>query len=105
MSPVVDVPARSRFEIQSDGQPAGFVDYRARQGELTLLHTEIDDAFEGQGLGSALVRGVLDTARERGLAVLPECQFVRGWIAKHPDYTDLVPADQRERYELSARPD
>ena len=44
----------------------------------------------GQGLGGVLVRAALDRARERGLAVLPQCPFVRGWIAKHPDYADLV---------------
>ncbi len=38
--------------------------------------------------------------RDRGLAVLPDCPFVRGWIAKHPDYADLVPADRRADYDL-----
>jgi predicted GNAT family acetyltransferase len=46
------------------------------------------------------VRGALDTARARRLAVLPECPFVRGWIAKHPDYVDLVPEAERGRFDL-----
>ena len=40
-------------------------------------------------------------ARERGLAVHPDCPFVRGWIAKHPEYVDLVPADEHARYGLA----
>jgi predicted GNAT family acetyltransferase len=97
---VLDVPERSRFEIHTGGKPAGFVAYRARPGEITFTHTEIDDAFGGRGLGGALARAALDAARSRGLAVLPECPFVRSWIAKHPDYVDLVPVEQRERLGL-----
>jgi predicted GNAT family acetyltransferase len=65
-----------------------------------FVHTEIDDAFEGRGLGSILVRAALDAARSRGLAVRPDCPFVRGYIARHPEYLDLVPADLRPRVGL-----
>jgi predicted GNAT family acetyltransferase len=95
---VVDQPDRSRFEIHVDGEPVGLVAYRLHDGTITFLHTEIDDTYEGQGLGGTLVREALDAARARGLAVLPECPFVRGWIQRHDDYVDLVPADQRARF-------
>jgi predicted GNAT family acetyltransferase len=66
-----------------------------------FTHTDIDDAFEGRGLGSTLVRAALDTARERGLAVRPDCPFVRAYVAKHPDeYLDLVPEELRPRLDL-----
>ena len=97
---VTDVPERHRFEIVVDGERAGLAGYRAAPGRITFTHTEIDDAFEGRGLGSTLVRAALDTARERGLAVRPECPFVRSYIARHPDYVDLVPEDERERFAL-----
>ena len=97
---VVDAPERSRFEITADGTPAGFAAYRLRDGLITFTHTEIDDAFEGRGLGGRLVRAALDAARDRGLAVHPACPFVWSWIAKHPDYRDLVPESDRPRYDL-----
>jgi predicted GNAT family acetyltransferase len=87
---VHDVPDRNRFEIHVDGRRAGLVAYRLAPGVITFTHTEIDDAYGGQGLGGVLVRAALDAARDRGLAVLPQCPFVRGWIAKHADYADLV---------------
>jgi uncharacterized protein len=98
---VVDVPERSRFEISSGGEPAGFAEYRTRPGVLTFTHTVVDEAFGGRGLGGALVRAALDSARERGLAVRPACPFVRAWIAKHPDYVDLVREADRPRYGLA----
>jgi predicted GNAT family acetyltransferase len=94
---VLDVPDRSRFEIHVDGRSAGFAAYRMKDPRLMVFtHTEIDDAFEGRGLGSTLVRGALDTARRRGLAVRPDCPFVRAYVARHPDdYLDLVPVELR----------
>ena len=97
---VVEVADRHRFEIRVDGRRAGLVAYRLDPGEITFTHTEIDDAFGCQGLGGVLVRTALDTARSRGLAVLPSCPFVRSWIARHEDYLDLVPADRRGEFDL-----
>jgi uncharacterized protein len=99
---VVDRPERHRFEILADGEVAGFSDYQLGPGEIMFIHTEIDDAYEGEGLGSVLVRHALDAAREQELAVLPLCPFVRGWISRHDDYLDLVPAWARRKYDLPA---
>lgn len=89
---VVDAAERSRYEIRLDGEVVGFAAYRRVPGGIRFTHTEISDAVAGRGLGGVLVRAALDSARERGLAVHPDCPFVRGWIAKHPEYADLVPA-------------
>ena len=99
---VADAPERSRFEIHVDGEKAGFAAYRMKDPRLMVLtHTEIDDAYEGRGLGSTLVRAALDAARDRGLAVRPDCPFVRAYVARHPDdYLALVPEDLRPRLGL-----
>jgi predicted GNAT family acetyltransferase len=94
---VTENPGRSRFEITVDGEPAGFAEYHRYRDQLALIHTEIDPRFEGRGLGGVLARGSLDAARAQGLAVLPFCAFIRGWIGKHPEYTDLVPENERAR--------
>jgi uncharacterized protein len=97
---VLDVAGRSRFEIHVDGRLAGYAAYRTRRGTITFTHTVIDGEFEGQGLGGKLVRAALDAARAQGLAVLPQCPFVRSWLRKHEDYVDLVPEDERPRFGL-----
>ncbi len=90
---VQDVPGAERWQAVVDGADAGFASYRRSQGTMTFLHTVVDPAFEGRGVGSALVRTALDAARAEGLAVVPRCSFVRGWIASHPDYQNLVAQD------------
>jgi uncharacterized protein len=98
---VTDNPGASRFDVIVDGEVAGSAFYRLEDDALAFTHTEVDDRFEGQGLGSRLAAGALDEARARGLAVHPYCPFIRGYIARHPDYLDLVPEGERSRFGLA----
>ena len=40
--------------------------------------------------GTKLIEGTLKLVRSRGLKVIPRCDFVRAYIAKHPEYRDLL---------------
>src|SRR5436309_4836793 len=70
---------------------------RIRPGVVELIHTEIDPAFEGRGLGTRLIAGALDDIRARGLELIPTCPFVRAYLRRHPEQRDLVvrPSDRR----------
>jgi predicted GNAT family acetyltransferase len=87
---ITDRPDQEHYEISVDGTRAGLAAYEIEGDVITFTHTEIDDAYEGQGLGGKLARYALDDARLRGLRVRPRCPFIRSWIRRHPDYQDLV---------------
>ena len=87
---VADNPEAARYEITVDGERAGFVTYRQSPGVITFLHAEVHPSRERRGLGSQLVRGALDDARARGLAVRPVCPFVQWFVETHTEYHDLV---------------
>jgi predicted GNAT family acetyltransferase len=89
---VTDRPDQLRYEIEVDGEVAGFLLYRREPGVLELVHTDVDPRFEGKGVGAALVQGALDDIRARGLKLRPFCPFVAKYIQRHPDYQDLVAA-------------
>jgi uncharacterized protein len=97
---VSDAPERKRFEVRVDGELAGSLVYRAREGLVALIHTEVEPAYEGRGLGGRLARFALDRARAEGVAVLPFCPFVNDWIKRHREYVDLVPAQYRPSFDL-----
>lgn len=99
---VVDDAEAGRFELRVDGELAGYAEYRHEDGALAFTHTVVEPAHEGQGVGSALARAGLAAAREHGHAVLPYCPFIRGWLVKHPDEADLVPAARRAEFGLPA---
>ena len=83
--------AQHRYEAHLDGELAGFAEYVERDGVVVMTHTEVDDRYEGHGVGSALVRYALDDLRADGSRrVAPRCPFVAAWIEKHPEYADLV---------------
>jgi predicted GNAT family acetyltransferase len=97
---VADNAGEARYEIHSDGELAGFVTYRLKTGLIELVHTEIEEEFEGHGLGSRLISFALDDARKRNLAVLPFCPFVNDYIQRHRQYVDLVPEGRRGDFGL-----
>ncbi len=84
-------PDRSRFElVSSDDHVAGQLVYEDRGGTLVLVHTEIEDGHAGEGLGSRLVRGALDTFAQSGRPVLAECEFVQAYVKRHEEYAERV---------------
>ena len=97
---IADAPERQRFEASLDGETVGFLIYRSRPRMLALIHTEVEDRFEGHGIGGRLARFALDHARAEHLDVLPFCPFVEKWMERHREYVDLVPPDYRANFGL-----
>ena len=83
-----DNPELSRFEMDEDGILAG-ANYRLAGNVITFTHTEVLPQARGHGLASRLIAGALEAVRARGLKVIAHCSFVRGFLAKHPEYHDL----------------
>jgi predicted GNAT family acetyltransferase len=81
---VVDNPEKHRYELWLGDRLAGEIRYGHKDGELVLVHTEIDRDLEGQGLGNVLVQGALDDLRERGIEYRVVCPFVAAYLRRHP---------------------
>ncbi len=91
MTPVVtDNEEARRYEARLGAELAGFLNYRLRDGEIVLVHTDVGQAYEGQGVGGALAKFALEDARARRLRVTPQCPFVRSWLKRHPEYEDVL---------------
>jgi predicted GNAT family acetyltransferase len=88
---VTDNEAEQRYEARVGGELAGSAYYDTADDLIVFTHTEVDDAFEGKGVGSALAKAALDDVRADGRRrVIPRCPFIKGWIDRHPDYRDLL---------------
>jgi predicted GNAT family acetyltransferase len=86
-----DNPSKQRYEARVDGELAGFAEYELGDGVITFVHTVVEDAYEGEGVGSSLARDALDAVRRDGeLRVVAKCEFIKEWIERHPDYQDLL---------------
>ena len=88
-SDVRDNAAKSRFEVEVEGHTA-IADYRLKDGVITFTHTEVPEVLGGRGIGTALIKARLSSARARGLKVVPVCPFFKAYIDKHPEEQDLL---------------
>jgi len=91
---------RHRYEAWQGDTLAAYVEYSPLANGLLFSHTEVMPAFEGQGVGSAIARHVLDDARAQGQQVIPACQFIAGYIRRHGEYLDLVSEASRRAFKL-----
>lgn len=81
-----------RFEVQL-GDDIGFITYRKlRNGTYVLLHTEVPAAYNGQGVAGKLTHDALEMIRAEGGKAVPECEYVKHYLERHPEYDDLVVA-------------
>ncbi len=88
---VTNNEAEHRYEARLDGELAGAAYYDSAGDLIVFTHTEVEEAFEGHGVGSTLARGALDDVRADGRRkVIARCPFIKGWIDRHPDYRDLL---------------
>ena len=86
--------AGGRYVLEEEG-PDGthvvaFTEYREAHGRLLFPHTEVDPAHEGQGLAGRVVKGALDDVHTQGRKIVPLCPYVRRYVERHPEYSDLV---------------
>lgn len=83
--------AAARYELRIGGRVAGVAQYRREGDTICFTHTEIDSAYEGQGLGSRLAAYALDDVKSRGLKADPRCPFMAGFIERHEqEYGGMV---------------
>jgi uncharacterized protein len=89
VSAVRDNNALSRFELDADGITA-LANYQVAGKVMTFTHTEVPPQARREGIASRLIEGALKAVRARGLKIVPRCSFVRAYLGKHPEDSDLL---------------
>lgn len=83
-------PEAKRFVADVEGGEAELRYLRPVGDVVAFVHTEVPEAAEGGGVGSALAKAALTWARAEGLRVQPLCPFVAAYIERHPEWQGLV---------------
>ena len=88
---ITDNRSANRFAAHLDGRLAGYAEYQLTDQLMVFTHTEVDPAFEGRGVGSAIARSALDAlAADGSRKALAVCPFIKGWIERHPEYLGVT---------------
>lgn len=84
-----DNGAKGRYVFRRDGAEAEMTFTRAGKALLIIDHTEVPDAFRGQGVGVALAARAVEDARRAGAKILPLCPFAAAQFRRHPEWADV----------------
>jgi predicted GNAT family acetyltransferase len=63
-------------------------------GIIDFTHTYVDEALRGKGLAEELAKAGLAFAREQNLRVRTSCEFMQGFVERHPEYQPLLDRPQ-----------
>ncbi|MFI2489193.1 GNAT family N-acetyltransferase [Promicromonospora kroppenstedtii] len=86
-----DQAGADRFELVRAGETIAWMTYKhLRPNRYVLLHTEVDQAQRGHGIGGVLVDAVLNEIRSRQGTVTAICPFVVDYLAGDERYADVI---------------
>ena len=77
------------FYAEVEGQRA-VLNYRCKDGTMTILHTGVPPAIGGRGVAADLTRKALEFARSRQWKVRPLCSYAALFMRQHPEFADLL---------------
>lgn len=82
--------ANSRFSIDHADSKSVLSYLMRGEDHIHFIRTWVPPAHRGTGYGAWLVKAGLDHARDQGLSVSTSCWFVDDFVARHPEYAELM---------------
>lgn len=83
--------SKGRYTYTAVGAPTAEMTYSVAGDHLIIIdHTEVPDAYRGQGVGVALVERAVQDMRVAGKKIMPLCPFAAAQFRKHPDWHDVL---------------
>jgi len=89
-APVTVTKEADTFTVGVDGKTVGLVAFAERDGRRVFVHTEVDDAYGGRGLGTVLIAEALAVTRADGLRIVAVCPMVAAYVKKHHEFDDIL---------------
>jgi predicted GNAT family acetyltransferase len=88
---VVHKPESRRYELWLQDERVGLMDYELADGEIHLVHTEVDRQHRNKNYAAILLKEALADIRSRGTEkVVPVCSYTLVYMEKHPETQDLL---------------
>ncbi len=86
-----DTGSKGRYFLRGRGGAEAEMTF-SKAGEHLLIidHTEVPDAFRGQGAGLRLVTRAVEDARAAGKKIIPLCPFANAQFKRHPEWADVL---------------
>ena len=98
-----------------DNKPIGECDYIELDGTWNIIHTEVSDLYQGQGIAKKLVKCIIENAEKYNKNLIAECSY-RCWSESSQEYAAalstgtwangiwFLPLPHRSSYVMPVRP-
>ena len=87
--PLVNNETSHNFELIVDGQRS-FIDYKVKGDKIYLIHTEVPEVLQGQGVAEVLVEKAFNYIEEQKIKIVPLCAYVQVFLKRHPEWDKLI---------------
>lgn len=79
------------FEAIINGNRAGLMTYTwAGEDRFIIDHTEVEEAYNGKGVGKEMLIKAVEFARENNKKIIPLCPFAKATFQKNEDLQDVL---------------
>jgi predicted GNAT family acetyltransferase len=80
----------SFFIIVDKKRIAEMVYVMAGPKKMIIEHTEVNESFQGQGMGLQLLEKLVEFVRKEEIKVIPLCPFAKAQFKKREDLRDVL---------------
>ena len=87
---VVNNKEQFRYEIALESGEYAYLEYRWLKGNMVLMHTFVPKEERGKGYAGALVKGVFEDLRQKGIKAVIYCPYVTAYLKTHQGYIDVL---------------
>ena len=88
---LAETDSKGRYFLRGpDGAVAEMTFSKAGTSMIIIDHTEVPEAFRGQGVGVRLVERAVTDARAAGKKIVALCPFANAQFRKHPEWGDVL---------------
>ena len=83
-------PESGFFLAEEDGSRMGYLSYEwASETVFAIMHTVVEEAFQGRGVAKALLNASVEFARENGYRIRPVCPYAEKVFLRDSSYDDI----------------
>lgn len=80
----------NRYELRIDGKLAGLAAFLDRGEQRVFHHTEVNNAYRGQGLSTVLIEQALADTKAQDRRIVAVCPAVTAFLGKHGGFADMT---------------
>ncbi len=72
----------NRFSLIENGEMVGYVEFEIHNDELSILHTVVNEKFQGRGIARSLMKEIETFANSHELKIIPICSYAAKYFQK-----------------------